>query len=423
MEEEKRMTYQEAMDYIEEVKREERNKKELSHSNIESLCEKLGHPQRELSFIYIMGENGKSSVLAFVSEVLKAAGYRIGGYRSPAVFDQRDKIRMNGRPISKKEFCGQITRLRALGQELAWEGKSYPTFHELEMAMAFQHFKEQGCQIVVWEIDFDEWEAMAGLTPNIWMNVLTSTSLEQRERMKDFKIPFTESPFIKSDTFKVSGVRRNLERQIFSYQEYKNLTIPLLGAYQIENGVLALQVIKQLKEMGFSISEKAVYKGFAEVSLPGRFQILAKKPYFIVDGAKDAEGVQKLAETIQFYFTGKKVIYIMGMLQDVENCPLKIYSLAEQILTIPTRGENGLSSYELACIMRDYHESVTAVDSMEEAVELACLLADKETVIVAFGSLSGMGSLIQFVEKVSENEERNNIGKDSHGKKRDNYKI
>ncbi len=452
MEEEKFMTFREVMDYVEGVKdirssktglfrkKREGNPKSMGIS-VGNLCEKLGYPQRELSFVCVTGTNGKSSVLALISEVLKAAGYRTGRYFSPALTDWWRKTQVGGRLIGKKEFCRQMTRLKALCQELVQEGMPHPTAHEMEMAMALQYFKEQGCQIVLWETSLDEWNDTACIMPNVLAYVFTAISLGERNvlekfsgrsrdgkkecKAKDHKIKGSEDgqiavairsqpeimdvlqkkmeecqiPLIVTDISKASGIKRNMERQIFSCQEYKNLTIPLLGSCQIENAALAVEVLKELKERGFTIPDKAVYKGFAKVNLPGRFQILTKKPYFIVDGVKDAESAGRLFETIRFYFTGRKVIYIVGMQRGTEPeiiarnlCPL-----AAEILTIPVKGEDGLSSYELACLLREYHGRVTAADSMEEAVEIAFLLADKEAVIIAFGSLSGLGNLIRTV--------------------------
>ena len=92
-------------------------------------------------------------------------------------------------------------------------------------------------------------------------------------------------------------------------------------------------------------------------------------------------------------------------------CPL-----AAQILTVPTKGERGTSSYELACKAGKYHENVTATDSVEEAVELAYLLADETAVIIAFGSLSYLGELVRIVEKSLE--DKSSVRGDLHGKQR-----
>ncbi len=186
--------------------------------------------------------------------------------------------------------------------------------------------------------------------------------------------------------------------------------------------MVSVAVIKKLKESGFAIPDKAVYQGLCDTFWPGRFQVLASKPYFIADGAHNRDAAKRLAETIRFYFTNKRIIYIIGMLRDKEQdeilketCPL-----AEQVLTISTKGERGFSAYDLACIAGKYHSNVTAADSVEEAVELAYLLADEKAVIIAFGSLSYLGNLIKTVEKASAIKGGKNIGRSLHGKQRKN---
>ena len=231
----------------------------------------------------------------------------------------------------------------------------------------------------------------------------------------------TGIPFVIADPQEVKQVKSSLEKQSFSYQQYKELVIHLVGRYQIDNAVLALEVMKILAAKGFPISDKAVYKGLAEAIWPGRFQILGKRPLFIADGAHNRDGAKRLAESIRFYFTNKRILYIIGILRDKEQDEIlkETCSLAEQILTISTTGERGLSAYELALKANEYHGNVTALDSVQEAVELAYLLSDKDTVIVAFGSLSYLGNLISVVEHLSSKKNRVAIGRDSHDKQRE----
>ena len=182
------------------------------------------------------------------------------------------------------------------------------------------------------------------------------------------------------------------------------------------------ELARQLKQAGFPIPEKALYQGFANAFWPGRFQVLGKDPCFIADGAHNWQGAVRLRETLQFYFTNRRIIYIIGVLRDKDQDKIlqELCPLASQVLTIPTKGERGLSSYELAVKAKEYHDNVSALDSVQEAVELAYLLADKDTVITAFGSLSYLGELIKVVEKCTAPEGRKDIGRDSHGKQREN---
>ena len=140
------MTYNEVMAYVEELGK---YGSVPGLANMENLCEKLGNPERELSFIHVAGTNGKGSVSAFIFEILRAAGYRVGRYVSPVVFDYRERIEVGGRLIGKKDLCRLMTRMQEICRELTAEGKPHPTAFEIETAMAFQYFKEQGCQVVL----------------------------------------------------------------------------------------------------------------------------------------------------------------------------------------------------------------------------------------------------------------------------------
>jgi dihydrofolate synthase/folylpolyglutamate synthase len=197
-------------------------------------------------------------------------------------------------------------------------------------------------------------------------------------------------------------VRFGLEKQRFDYGQWKNLEITLAGKHQIANAVLALEVVQALVEKGYAISEKALRSGLKETSWPGRFTLLSKKPYFIVDGAHNEDAAKKLADSIEFYFTNKRIIYIMGILRDKEYEKIigLTHGYADQILTVATPNQvRTMSSYELATEVAKVHQNVTAVDSLEEAVEMAYLLAGKEDVIIAFGSLSFTGKLINILEE------------------------
>ncbi len=444
------MNLQEVMDFLEEVKK---YGMVPGLFNIEQLCEKLGNPQADLKFIHIAGTNGKGSVLSFCSEILKQAGCRVGRYLSPAVFEYREIMQVNGRPVSKKDLCRMMEHMKDVCGELVLEGKPHPTAYEIETAMAFWYFKEQKCDIVVLETGMGGRLDATNVVQNTLLAIFTSISFDHRkvlgnsleeiateksgiikkgsavialkgpeEVMKVLRDKAKELsvPLVTADPADGKVVKRSLEKQVFHYGKYHDLTITLAGTYQIENAVLAIRAMEELENRGMPVGQKAISQGLTKAAWPGRFQVLSRKPCVIADGAHNPDGAAKLAESIRFYFTNRRIIYIIGMLRDKEQdeilqvtCPL-----AEQVLTVPTAGERGLSSYELACMAKTYHGQVTALDSVEEAVELAYLLADKDTVVIAFGSLSYLGSLIKMIETVSDKRGRETIGRDVHGKQR-----
>lgn len=452
MENQKDMTFAEVMDYVEELKA---YGSVPGLTNIENLCAKLGMPQKALKFVHIAGTNGKGSVLAFTSEILKEAGYRVGRYISPTIFEYRERMQINGRPVSKKDLCRLMTMMKKICEELVGEGKPHPTAFEIETAMAFWYFKEKDCQIVVLETGLGGLLDATNIIEDTLVEVFTSISLDhmgvlgktlkeiaenksgimkagsvsvalkgEDEVMKVLKDKALSLgvPLSITDPREATGIKRGLEKQIFSYKEYKNLTITMAGTYQIENAMLAVDAIDQLKKLGFAIPDRAVYRGLESAVWPGRFQVLSKKPYFIADGAHNRDGARRLAESIRFYFTNRRIIYIIGILRDKEQDEIikETCDLASQILTVSTKGERGLAAYDLACLASNYHNNVTAVDSVQEAVELSYLLSDKDTVIVAFGSLSYLGELMKIVESLSVKKNRNDIGRDSHGKQKEN---
>lgn len=446
------MTYKETMEYVEELGV---YGSVPGLTNMENLCDKLGNPQDELCFIHVAGTNGKGSVSAFIFEILRAAGYRAGRYISPVIFEYRERIQVGGRLIGKKDLCRLMTKMREICAELVSEGKPHPTAFEIETAIAFEYFREKECQIVVLETGLGGALDATNIVKNTLAAVFTSISFDHMkvlgETLEEIagnkagimkpgafavalkgaggvmevlaqKAKALEVPLTVVDAKKASGIKRSLEKQVFSCDGYQNLTITLPGSWQVENAMVSVAVIKKLRESGFAIPDKAVYQGLRDTFWPGRFQVLASKPYFIADGAHNRDAAKRLAETIRFYFTNKRIIYIIGMLRDKEQdeilketCPL-----AEQVLTISTKGARGLSAYDLACIAGQYHSNVTAADSIEEAVELAYLLADEKAAIIAFGSLSYLGNLIKTVENVSAKRSGRHIGRDLHGKQRKN---
>ena len=130
--------------------------------------------------------------------------------------------------------------------------------------------------------------------------------------------------------------------------------------------------------------------------------MLGKHPLFVVDGAHNEDAARQLAASIETYFKDKRMIFIMGVLKDKEYD--KILALtakyAEHILTVtPPNNARALDALELAKAAREYHPQVTNLSSLEEAVEVSHLLADKDTVILCFGSLSYLGAIKKIYEK------------------------
>lgn len=439
------MNYKEAMEYIEDI-----NKygSALGLENMRELCERLGNPQEELRFVHIAGTNGKGSVLAYISTILKKAGYRTGRYISPVIFNYRERIQLNGRPITKQALCECLEPVKAAAQQMAEEGLPHPTPFEIETALAFCYFKKTQCDIVVLETGLGGALDATNIITTAVAAVFTAISMDHMQYLGDTLKEIAESkagiikngcyvisaaqqpevmetigrrakekgsPFYPLELQKLGRIKYGVEKQRFSYGGYKDLEITLAGKHQIENAALAVQVMEALNRDGYPIGERALRKGLLDTVWKGRFSVIARKPYFIVDGAHNEDAAKRLAESVRFYFTftNRRIIYIMGILRDKEYDKIirETYELAEHIITVtPPHNPRAMQAYELAKEAQQYHGSVTAADSLEEAVELGYMLADKDSVIIAFGSLSYLGALTGIVEN------RDKIRSDSHGK-------
>lgn len=420
------MNYREAMEYISQA-----GKMGIvpGLDRIRRLCRELGNPQEGLKFIHIAGTNGKGSVSAYLASMLKRGGYRVGKYTSPAVFDYREIYQVNGTMITKKDLCRFMERIKEVCDGMAARGLPHPTPFELETALGFLFFLEKKCDIVVLETGMGGLTDATNLVENTVAAVITSIS---REHMKYLGSTLPEIAFQKAGIIKkgctvtamgqkpevmeviagraaelgcplavskredISHIRWGLEKQRFDWSGMKQLEISLAGCCQIGNAALALETMRALSCHGFPVGEQKLRRGLAEARWPGRFTVVGRKPWFIVDGAHNEDGAKKLVQSIGCYFSGKRIIYIMGVFADKEYD--KIISVthvfADQIITVAAPGNaRALPACDLAREVAKVHPKVTAADSLEEAVEMSFLLAGKEDVIIAFGSLAFLGRL------------------------------
>lgn len=400
--------------------------------SIRTLCEKLGNPQDKLTFVHVAGTNGKGSVCAYMASVLKHCRIQTGRYLSPTIFRYRERIQVNDKCISVEALCRLTGQVREACDEMVREGLPHPTAFEMETVIGFLYFLEKGCDIVILEAGMGGLMDATNLIHTTCLAVLTSVSMDHMKFLGDSleKIAIQKAGIIKPGCRVVTinddrtvlrvieqaaqekgcrldvvcradirNVKYGLEKQRFDYGEYRKLEISLAGRYQIENCALAVKALQILSECGFAIPEEKLRLGLLKTRWPGRFTVIGRKPYFLADGAHNEDAAKRLAESITFYFTNKRIIYIMGVLKDKEYEKIIDLTchLADQILTVTTpENPRALPAHELAQAVMRVNPNVTETASLEEAVEIARLLAAKDDVIIAFGSLSFLGRLMKI---------------------------
>ncbi|MCR4960403.1 MAG: bifunctional folylpolyglutamate synthase/dihydrofolate synthase [Lachnospiraceae bacterium] len=430
------MNYEETREYLEQL-----NNRGIKPGlgSITDLCDALGNPESALRFIHVAGTNGKGSTSAFIAGILRASGYRVGVYSSPAVFEEREIISVNGRNISKENYVNLIGTIAETGLKF--------TRFELETALAFLYFKEKECDFVVLECGMGGELDATNVVKNTEAAVFTSIGMDHMQYLGDTleKIAATKGGIIKpgssvvvsgdndtvvketlckladgqgsnvtiADPAMITKSRFSLSGTAFDYKELKGLKITLLGTNQPQNAINAIEAVKALEERGFKIKASAYAKGLMSTTMSGRFEVISKKPVFVIDGAHNEPASLVFRDNVSLYFKDKKIIYIICVLKDKEYGKVinNTVSAAWQVITCtsPNR-RRGLPGYELAKAVSEVNPNVTAADSIDEAVELSLMLADKDTVIISFGSLSHLSRVKEIVEH------KNEIKKDRHGK-------
>lgn len=425
------MTYREIMEYLEQMNR-------LGSvpglDSIRRLCDRLGNPQEKTAFVHIAGTNGKGSTLAMISQVLTKAGKRTGRYVSPAVMDYREHFQIDGKMISKAEYSKYMTRVIEEADAMEAEGLSHPTVFEMETALAFLFFAEKKCDLAVLETGMGGALDATNLIEKPLVCVITSISMDHMQFLGDTlskiaeqkagiikrgcpvvtgigqdaevlsvirrKAQLMDSELTVADEGALTGVKYGMTTQSFHYKSRKNLKIHMAGVWQIENAVLALEALDVLAGQGIAISEEAIRAGLEETCWQGRLSVIFRKPLFVVDGAHNPDAAKKLAKSMEQYFPDKKRIFIMGILRDkaVEEIVRTLSPLANQVITVTTpQNARSLSAYELAMTVKEFQPNVTSADSLEEAVEMALLMADDKTLVAAMGSLSFLGRITEIV--------------------------
>ncbi|MCI5903273.1 MAG: bifunctional folylpolyglutamate synthase/dihydrofolate synthase [Blautia sp.] len=433
------MNYVQSRKYIEDA---QQYAGELGLDQMYAMMERLGNPQDRLKVVHVAGTNGKGSVIAYMYTVLQQAGYRVGRYISPTLYSYLERLEINGTPASEEEFAAAVTRVQEAVEKMTAEGLPHPTPFELETAAAFLFFAEKSCDLVFLEVGLGgDMDATNVISAPV-LCVLTSISMDHMDYLGNTlgEIAQKKAGIIKKGSLVVtcrqdpeaeSVIRDRCEEQeaccviadaalgkiteesfdgqSFRYQN-ENYHVALAGACQLENAVLALTALELLGKKGFPTSLSQRREGLSKTCWNGRFTVLCRKPLLIVDGAHNPAAADKLAESIERYFAGKRILYIMGVFRDKDYDYVirRTCSYAEKIWTIRTPDNpRALPEQELAQAVRKYHRNVQPAQSIPEALEQALKEAGEEDVIIAFGSLSFIGALTEAAEEKKRKAEKN----------------
>lgn len=425
------MDYRESRAYIEDA---QQYGSVLGLDGMRELMSRLGNPQDELKIVHVAGTNGKGSVIAYLYTVLSRAGYRVGRYISPTLYSYRERMEAAGALISREEFARHLTTVACAIEEMIRDGLSHPTPFEIETAVAFLFFREAQCDLVLLEVGLGGSLDATNVILAPVLSVLTSISVDHQAYLGNTLAEIaekkagiiksggravttvqkpevmevlrkaaaeTQAPLTEADAAGGKILSESYEGQTFSWQG-EEYSLPLAGACQMENAILALEALRILNECGYPTSLEVRKEGLRSAQWRGRFTVIHRKPLMVVDGAHNPGAAEKLALSIERYFRGKTIYYLMGMFRDKDcrsviarTCPY-----AKKIFTIAAPDNpRALSPEELAELVREFHPDVEASASIEEGVDKVFQAAGEEDVIIAFGSLAFIGDLTRIVEE------------------------
>lgn len=400
----------------------------LGLDNIRYLLKLMGNPQDKLKYIHIAGTNGKGSTSSFINSILMEAGYRTGLYTSPYLERFTERIKVDNREIEKDELAAITGFVKSKVEQMVAEGYKHPTEFEIVTAAGFQYFYEQKCDVVVLEVGLGGRFDSTNVILKPLVSVITSISMDHTDKLGNTlaEIAYEKAGIIKHggcvvnypqareadavirrtalDRYcsitdvnpeAVRHVKSDINGQVFDFEGYCGLSIGLLGEHQLLNAATAVKTAEQLNGRGFIIDEDAIRKGISKAFWPGRFEILRKEPYFILDGAHNIQGAEVLADALARYFSANKKILIMGVFKDKDYAGIarELGSIADEIIVVKPNSDRAMESNELADFLKNYCKNITISDTINHAIEKSLLISNTNDVICACGSLYLIGEI------------------------------
>jgi dihydrofolate synthase/folylpolyglutamate synthase len=182
-----------------------------------------------------------------------------------------------------------------------------------------------------------------------------------------------------------------------------NLSLPLLGDYQLENAATAVAAVEVLAERGVMVSAESIASGLAQVQWPGRLQILKRQPWFIVDGAHNAYSAKRLAEALKQYFDFDRMVLILGtsLDKDVAGIVVELAPLTGTAIATRSKNPRALEPVRLVAEFSRWGITPEVTENVASAVDRALATAKPDDLICATGSLFVVSEVLEYLGKLT----------------------
>jgi dihydrofolate synthase / folylpolyglutamate synthase len=416
----------------------------LGLANITALLRHLGNPHAGLRAVHIAGSNGKGSTAAFLTSILRQAGYRVGLYTSPHLIDFAERIQVNGVPISEDRVVRLTDRIREVVGDMDKSGELWPdssisslpadfdpkkatlTFFEFTTAMAFVHFREERVDLAVLETGMGgRLDATNVIDP--LLALISPISLEHQQYLGKtlLQVAGEKAGIIKPGRPLFTTARqprvvallqekcREVQAPFYAHgrdfrgrktgprlmdfrgrhHRWKGFRLGLAGSHQVLNASLSLAAAEMLLEMGFLLKEEHLRNGLAETKWPGRLERVGGSPPILLDGAHNPGGTRVLKQALEEEFPRRRLILVLGIMADKEIPKMmpNLVPLADLLILTRPHMERAASLELLRKHVSPWEKPTLEIADVGGAVEKAMGEAGREDLVVVTGSLYTVG--------------------------------
>ncbi len=435
------MTYEKALAFIHS---RGRFGSTLGLERVGTLLKLLGNPEKKVRCIHVAGTNGKGSTSAMFAEVFTRAGYKTGLYVSPFVEDFRERIQIDRRLIPGEDLARWVEKLAPLCEKTREITGTEVTEFELETALAFGYYAEEACDVAVMEVGLGGRFDATNVIESPLLSAICYIGLDHTAILGDTyaKIAFEKCGIIKKGRPTVSYADQRPEALEVIREECRKKESPLLlpglsslqitslspegsdflykgetfhlsipGRHIVKNALSVIEGCRYLAPEFPGIEEK-LKEALAEVSFGGRFERIAPDVY--IDAAHNPDCVDAVCDTIEKFFSGRKLIAVMGMLRDKDHayCVKKIAEKADFFFAVTPDSPRAQPAEVTREEALPFVPSAEACRTLREAAEKAVAAREKagDGVLIALGSLYYIGAmkreLLAVLEERKEEESR-----------------
>lgn len=400
-----------------------------TRERVKSLLELLGEPQRAYPIVHIAGTNGKTSTARMAETLLRERNLRVGRFTSPHLVSMRERIVVDGKPLSEERFTEAYEELLPYVELLEKDGGRRIQFFEFLTAMAFSVFADAPVDVAVIETGMGgTWDATNVADGAV--AVITPISLDHMDRlgpdiasiagekagiiksgqtvvMAQQELEAAEVLMVKAAETGVVVAREGLEFGVLAREVamggqlltlrglkgvYDEVYLPLYGAHQASNAVCALAAAEALTGGDDPLDVELVRQAFAQVTSPGRLEVVRRGPTVVVDAAHNTGGVKATIEAVDEAFDFAKVIGVVAVMRDkdVSGILELLEPVFEEIVVTTNSSPRAMPAEELGELAAEYFgpDRVHVVERIDDAIDRGIGIAD------AAGEFSGTGVLI-----------------------------